>query len=110
MSFCRLPIKVPPISSSSFQINGKLYYCGGFKKISDWVYNQYLSKFYSVDSESHRIELSSSKCKRMAFSLSGITTLLIAVGGTHKKPLNISEKFIVNKNKWPSLPYLNSSP
>ena len=86
-------------SLAPFQVNKKLYLCGGFQKTA-------LSDFYCVDYQGKTTTLPEMKSKRNFLSLAGLTSHLISLGGWRGRPLKASEKYKVGSNKWSHLPSL----
>ena len=69
----------------------------------------YLSLLYSIDCSGRSAVLSSLKHHRSGFSLSGLPSDLIAIGGWNWDNIKTCEKYSVATNKWTGLPSLNAS-
>ena len=92
--------------TARFQINRKLYICGGRAKINR---NQLsIPDLFAIDQEGRSAELAPMRHKRQTLSLSGIPSQLIAIGGFSKETLKICESYFVGINKWSGLPPLNT--
>ena len=69
--------------TARFQINRKLYICGGRAKINR---NQLsIPDLFAIDQEGRSAELAPMRHKRQTLSLSGIPSQLIAIGGSVKR-------------------------
>ena len=93
--------------SARFQINRKLYACGGKRKVNR--VEQCIADLFSVDYKGRSSELAPMKHKRCALSLSGLPAQLIALGGSRSANLNVCERYFVSINKWTGLPSLNTA-
>ena len=86
-------------SSSLFQINRLLYFTP--------VYNgtrHYVSCFFAINYSQSILTLSPLIYPRRSFSLAGLQSILIAVGGLDSKALWTCEQYCIAKNKWKYLP------
>ena len=101
-----------PLHSALFQLNRKLYVCGGFTLIESKL--ESLSTHFTLDFEGKSEVLQSMEFKRGYLSLSGVIPQLIAIGGMDKEygvytsnVLNVCEMYSITLNKWTRLPGLN---
>ena len=90
-----------------FQINNKLYLLKG-----ESPDQAQFSDFYSLDLEGRSVHLQEMKLKRSSASLSGLSDLLITVGGVigdwDALGLSSCEKYEVSRNKWGAIGALNT--
>ena len=90
-----------------FQVNRKLYICGGMKlTLGYW---QKITDSFSIDYSGRMAQLRSMHQKRNMFTLSGNLSLLIALGGYDLEYLRTCERYGVDLNKWSGLPPLNTA-
>ena len=97
--------KFPLDSFASFQVNRKLFVCGGFIR-DDFYDTEYTSNFFAMDCEGRTQELSPLPHRRDAISLSGLTSVLVALGGGYDSPLGICDIYSIPSNNWKALPPL----
>ena len=102
--------RAPPIRASSFQINRKLYICGGVR-LSRTGTEIYRSTFSSIEYSSTMTQLVSMNQGRGNI---GISSRLISLGGLDLwEPklhnLKTCESYSVAYNKWTELPPLNGA-
>ena len=105
--------RAPPIRASSFQINKRLYICGGVR-LSRTKTEIYRSTFSSIEYSGTMTQLVSMNQGRGNVSLSGISSRLISLGdlifGSPKvHNLKTCESYSVAYNKWTELPPLNGA-
>ena len=89
-------------TSAKFQVNQKLFTFGNFRFSTQ-------QSFLSLDYSATATQLEPmTYFRRYAFSLSGISSQLIAVGGEASgSSLKICEMYSIVRNKWMELPSLN---
>ena len=95
--------KQVPKFGAIFQLNRKLFVCGGF------VNYEPTSRFFFLDYLGRAMHLESMKLSRGGVSLSGLTSALIALGGVGQEDDNLKtcEIYTRASNKWSDLPVLN---
>ena len=86
-------------SQASFQINRKLFLCGGLVDVGSA-----LSHLYTIDEVNQLQRLAPIPQKRDAVSLCGLSYFLVALGGCNQTPLSICDLYSIES--WTSLPPL----
>ena len=95
-----------PQWSGRFQINRKMYLCGGERIVNGKV--ESIADFFSLDYLGKSQDLQPMSHKRGALSLSGLPSELIALGGWREgNSLQNCEKYLMVNNTWVGLPPLN---
>ena len=97
-----------PINCSKFQLNQKLYFIGGWVTLGGPDF-RFVSEFYSMNQKGRKVELPPMMYEWNSMSLSGISEMLVALGGWNRGTLNYSEIYMVNTQKWKRLPPLNTA-
>ena len=92
--------------SALFQINRKLYRCGGSKS---FTFSTSGSCFASLESSGEEVDLASLRSSRRALSLCGLPSLLLSLGGWNEGQLTTCEKYLISSNKWKGLPGLSTA-
>ena len=93
-------------AKSLFQINSKLYACGGITRYKILT-REFVSHFFCFTSFGEKLQLSPMEYARVGASLSGIFSTLMAIGAYKTKNTKICEKYLIGPNKWEPLPPLN---
>ena len=96
-----------PRMSITFQINKKLYLCGGFDKVEK--VEQCVADFFTIDYDGKSADLAPMKNKRCHVSLSGLPSQMLSLGGWNQENLKVCEKYLMERNKWIELPPLNTA-
>ena len=78
--------------------------CGGEKPLNNSF--EYVSLFFSSDAEGKCQELAPLSYCREYVSLTGLSSVLLALGGWCDANLKLCEKYVVTSNKWVPLPPL----
>ena len=99
--------KMAPFSSGRFQIYRKLYVVGGERQRRQKT--EYLPSLFSLDYSGKQVELEPMRKERGMLSVSGLQSVLVAVGGWNQHSLDDCEKFLIRVNKWRELPPLNAA-
>ena len=97
-----------PIESSLSQTNERLYICGGYKTKSLDGRMEGPSQLMSVSSSSALVQLSPLPEVKGSHSLSGVSSLLICIGGSSGvNSLKTCSQYWPKTDKWEALPALN---